>query len=892
MSKMRVFELARDLNIPSKQLIQKMHVLGLRTDSNFHVLTDEQVEFIKSKVEAAAPAKKDGEGGRRGRVIRRNKDEGSTEENGNDADKRPRRIRKGRKLSGSNASETVKEETVAASEPEIENTPPVEETPAVEEAPVVPEPIVAEEPPAEKVVEEAASAPKAEETPAPPKEEPIEEKPVVEAKAQTPVEPKVSNGEKPKAKPEAGKKPASEGAGTSTSKKEKHAKKGKKRPESPPEMTEEGASRKDYKKDRKGGRFDDERASSDSRSKKGGKKVYIIGDEEENMDRNRRKRRRRDRQKNKPVEKKHTFNPRKKSIKIGNTISVGDLAGQIGIKVNEIIKKLMGLGVMATINQSINGETAELIAAEFSVEVELDNSTLEDVLGETKQEGDLEQFPRSPIVTIMGHVDHGKTSLLDKIRTSQVTEGEAGGITQHIGAYHVETEQGHITFLDTPGHEAFTAMRARGANVTDIVVLVVAADDGVQPQTVEAIHHAQAADVPIIVVINKIDKPDSNPARVQQELLEHALISEDLGGETIFVQASAKSGLGIDNLLEMIHLQSEILELHAPHEGRARGVIVESQISLGRGPVGTVLIQTGTLNVGDYYVVGETFGKVRAIFDDRGKAVESAGPSTPIEVLGFNSVPATGEQFSVLEDEKTARQIAETRAHKSKSDVASAQQKIHLENLFGRINTEDHVELKLLVKADVQGSAEALQSSLSQLGNEKVSVSFLHTATGNITENDVMLASASDAIIIGFNATLDNKARLVNIQEGVDIRNYSVIYDAIEDVKKALEGLLKPTFRDELTGRCEVRQIFSFSKAGKILGCYVTEGKLHREATVKVYRQEELVHEGNLLSLKRFKDDVREVANNYECGIVLDSDEIEVGDIVEAYTQIEEETKL
>lgn len=884
MGKMRVFELARELNIPSKQLIQKMHGLGLKTDSNFHVLTEEQITFIRSKFATGATGTDDFPV-RRGRVIRR--DKASEQDSEEQSDKRPRRIRKGRKPVVAVEPEKVevekeiveKEPETVAIEPEITPT----EVPVVEssseEEPLPIEPIEPEETPDLQIKSEPPPVDEAKAVEATPEELPtetvvapeeIEEvspSPAVEAEASKPVE--------------------AEETEEASAKKQKFSKKSKKRQDEVEEEVPKKTGR-DHKKDRKSSRYEDDEFVS-NRPKKSVKKVYII-DEEDGVDRNRRRRKRKDKQKSKAPEKKHTFNPRKKSIKIGNTITVGELAGQIGIKATEIIKKLMALGIMASINQNISGENAALIAAEFEIEVELDTSTEEDKLA--VEEGTFEEFSRSPIVTIMGHVDHGKTSLLDKIRTTQVTEGEAGGITQHIGAYNVKTDQGNITFLDTPGHEAFTAMRARGANVTDIVILVVAADDGVQPQTIEAIHHAQAADVPIIVVINKIDRPEANPSRIQQELLEHGLVSEDFGGDTIFVKASAKTGDGLDNLLEMIHLQAEILELRAPVEGRARGVIVESQMSLGKGPVGTVLIQAGTLKVGDQYLVGETFGKVRALYDDCGQLVESAGPSTPIEVLGFKSIPATGEHFIVVEDEKTARQIAENRVHRSKAEVAVQQQKMHLENLFGRINSEENVELKLLIKADVHGSAEALESSLSQLGNEKVSVSFLHTAIGSITENDVLLASASDAIIIGFNTNLDAKAKILNSREGVDIRIYNVIYDAIEDVKKALEGLLKPTLREELIGKCDVRQIFSYSKSGQILGCYVTEGKIQRDASVKIYRQNELIHEGSLVSLKRFKDDVREVLNNYECGVVVDSEDVQIGDVVEAYIQVEEVAKL
>ncbi|MBF0238543.1 MAG: translation initiation factor IF-2, partial [SAR324 cluster bacterium] len=592
-----------------------------------------------------------------------------------------------------------------------------------------------------------------------------------------------------------------------------------------------------------------------------------------------------------PEVTKHVFNPRKKNVKVGNNIVVSEFAGIIGIKVQEIIKKLFLMGIPATINQSIPGETAALIATEFNIDVEVETFNLEDALEDPSQEN-LVECPRAPIVTVMGHVDHGKTSLLDKIRSSRVTLGEAGGITQHIGAYHVATEVGNITFLDTPGHEAFTAMRARGANVTDIVILVVAADDGVQPQTIEAIHHAQAAEVPIIVAVNKIDRPQANPARIRQELLEHGLIAEELGGETIFVHVSAKSGEGMDHLLEMIQIQAEVLELKAPIDGDARGIIVESKVSKGRGPVGTVLVTSGTLKVGDYFVVGQTFGRIRAMFNDQGKSLKNAVPAIPVEIVGFNEVPEIGEKFFVLADEKRTRQIAEERAKKTKESVAVQQQKMHLDTLFSKIGADAHVELKILIKADVQGSSEALQSSLKQLGNEHVSVRFIHSAVGSITETDVVLAAASDAIIIGFNVRPDSKAREVIAREGVDVRLYSIIYDAIDEIKAALEGLLKPIIREEVIGHCVVRKVYTLAKQNIILGCYVTDGKVIRGAHARLIRNNIILHDGAINSLRRFKDEVKEVLNNYECGMTFSYEDVKEEDTFEIYQKVEEAAKL
>jgi len=588
---------------------------------------------------------------------------------------------------------------------------------------------------------------------------------------------------------------------------------------------------------------------------------------------------------------KHEFNPRKKSIRIGNQVGVAELAGLIGIKVPEILRKLMSLGIMVTINQTITGETAELIAADFDITIEVESFELSDLLREEELDvSELEE--RAPIVTIMGHVDHGKTSLLDKIRESRIASGEAGGITQHIGAYHLEVKGNQVTFLDTPGHEAFTSMRARGANITDIVVLVVASDDKVQPQTVEAIQHARAANVPIIVAVNKIDRPESDPIRIQQELLSHELIPEDLGGSTIFVKVSAKTGDGIDELLEMIHLQAEILELKSTSKGSARGTIIESRVKKGQGPVGTVLVQRGTLKIGDYFVMGSIHGRIRAMFNEVGDTMIEAGPAIPVEISGLSNVPEVGVNFVVLEDEKIARQIAEDLELKLRSETIREYQNTSLDNLFSKIEEGKVTELRLILKGDVQGSVEALKTSLQQIGDERISLRFLLCSVGNVTETDITLASASDAIIVGFNVQMDAKARETRSSEGVDVRLYDVIYNALDDVKAAMEGLLEPEIREEVLGHLEVRQVFSSGKNGIVVGGLVTDGKLLRNSLIRVLRKKESIFEGSIISLKRFKDDVQEVAQNYECGIVLNFLEIENGDIVEAYEQIEESARL
>ena len=570
---------------------------------------------------------------------------------------------------------------------------------------------------------------------------------------------------------------------------------------------------------------------------------------------------------------------------------MAELAGLIGIKVPEILKKLMSLGIMATINQTITGETAELIAADFDITVEVETFELSDLLKE--EELDVSQLEsRAPIVTIMGHVDHGKTSLLDKIRETRIASVEAGGITQHIGAYHLKVGGNSITFLDTPGHEAFTSMRARGANITDIVVLVVAADDKVQPQTIEAIQHARAADVPIIVAVNKIDRPESDPMRIQQELLAHELIPEDLGGSNIFVKVSAKTGEGIDELLEMIHLQAEILELKSTPKGSARGTIIESRVRKGQGPVGTVLVQRGTIKIGDFFVMGSIHGRIRAMFNESGVPLVEAGPSIPVEISGLSNVPEVGELFVVLDDEKNARLIAEEHEYKLRAETIREQQKTSLDNLFNKIEEGEATELRLILKGDVQGSVEALKTSIEQIGDERISTRFLLCAVGNVTETDITLASASDAIIVGFNVQMDAKAREIRANEGVDVRLYDVIYNALDDIKAAMEGLLEPEIREEIVGHLEIREVFSSGKNGMVVGGLVTDGKMYRNCMIRVLRNEKNIFEGSIISLKRFKDDVQEVLQNYECGMVLEFSEIENGDIVEAYEQIEESAKL
>jgi len=576
----------------------------------------------------------------------------------------------------------------------------------------------------------------------------------------------------------------------------------------------------------------------------------------------------------------------KKPITIGESITVHELALKMHKSPAELIKKLMQLGVLATINQEIDSDTATILAGEFGYEVNVKLPVdIEAMLMQEPEEDPALLQPRPCVVTVMGHVDHGKTSLLDAIRQTNVIATEAGGITQHIGAYQVEHTGKKITFVDTPGHEAFTAMRARGAQVTDIAILVVAADDGVMPQTVEAINHAKEAKVPIIVAINKIDKPSANPERVKQQLTEYSLVPEEWGGDTICVNVSALKREGLQDLLEMILLIAEVSEFKANPNRPARGTVIEAELDKGRGPVATVLVQNGTLNVGDMIIAGTAFGRVRAMMDDKGQRIKKAGPSTPVEVLGFSEVPQAGDIFIVVEDEKLARQIVARRQTKKREDELKASARVSLEDLFKQIKEGQIKELGIIIKADVQGSVEALRQALEKLNTGEVKVNIIHGGVGAITETDIMLASASNAIVIGFNVRPDVNARKAAENEKVDVRLYRVIYDAIEDVKAAMSGLLEPEYREVTLGRAEIRKIFKASKIGTIAGCYVVEGKIERDAGVRVVRDGIVIYEGKLESLKRFKDDVKEVVHGYECGLALEKfNDIQEGDMIEAFT--------
>lgn len=598
-----------------------------------------------------------------------------------------------------------------------------------------------------------------------------------------------------------------------------------------------------------------------------------------------------------PASMQHGFNkpaqPVEREVKIGETITVAELASKMAVKASEVIKVMMKMGAMATINQVIDQETAAIVCEEMGHKFTLtkENELEEAVMSDREGQGELE--PRAPVVTVMGHVDHGKTSTLDYIRKAKVAAGEAGGITQHIGAYHVETERGMVTFLDTPGHAAFTSMRARGAKATDIVVLVVAADDGVMPQTKEAIQHAKAAGVPLVVAVNKMDKPDADPDRVRNELSQYGVISEEWGGDTQFVPISAKTGMGIDDLLEAILNQAELLELKAVRKGLARGVVIESRLDKGRGPVASILVQEGTLQQGEIVLCGFEYGRVRAMRDENGKEIKTAGPSIPVEILGLSGVPQAGDEVTVVKDERKAREVALYRQGKFRDVKLARQQKSKLENMFANMSEGDVAELNIVLKADVQGSVEAISESLSRLSTDEVKIKIIGSGVGGITETDATLAAASSAIIIGFNVRAEGTARKIIEEENLDLRYYSIIYELLDEVRAAMTGMLAPEFKQQIIGLAQVRDVFRSPKFGAIAGCMVTEGIIKRNAPIRVLRDNVVIFEGELESLRRFKDDVSEVRNGFECGIgVKNYNDVREGDQIEVFEVVQVERTL
>lgn len=889
MAKKRVHELAKELGMENKDLIAHLERLGITVKSHASTLEDHEIERIREDLQAKTPRQIVEERIKttviRRRAVRAPLEETSAEELHEEKEEPPAEEKA--------APETEADHETASAAPEFSDVKKTtQEEPQAAHAqladvkkPILPDeasrPGIAEGP-AEPSAEAASSEPVAVSEPAP--SQPV----VIPVKVKKPpiiipVKPPMMSRHKI-VKPEEKDVPA----------KPVSAKAGERMAVPPADK----AIKRDFEKPKKKGKGPVEvfiEGEKDvSRRKVTDKKVDKKISKEED-DREVVFTKWREEKKFAPVKMKKTEITVPKAIKrrvrIGETITTGELAKRMGVKVGDVINKLMGMGVMATINQSIDFDIATLVASEFSFQVE----KAEVEFAETMLKPDIAEAnlkPRAPIVTIMGHVDHGKTSLLDAIRQTNVIDGEAGGITQAIGAYHVHINDRDIVFLDTPGHEAFTAMRARGAQVTDIVVLVVAADDGVMDQTVEAINHSKVAGVPIIVAINKIDKPGADPEKIKQALTEHGLLSEQWGGDTIFCEVSAKKKMGIEELLEMILLQADVLELKADPSLSARGVIVEAKLDRGRGPVATVLIQQGTLREGDAFVSKTEFGRVRAMMNDQGQRVKEAGPAMPVEVIGFSSVPQTGGEFVCVEDERKARGIAEYWLRKAREKELSASSKITLEQLYEKIK-EGVKDLNVIIKADVQGSIEAISDALHKLSTEDVQIKTIHSSTGAISETDVMLASASNAIIIGFNVRPDARVSELAAQEGVEIKLYDIIYNVIADVRAAMEGLLEPEYKEVVQGRAEVRELFKVPKVGVIAGCHVLDGKIPRQAGIKLVRDSVVVFDGKIMSLKRFKDDAREVLAGFDCGIGIEGyNDIHIGDVIEAYISEKIERKL
>ncbi|MBC8208732.1 MAG: translation initiation factor IF-2 [Desulfobulbaceae bacterium] len=895
MSRVRIYELAKEAGMASKQLADMLIEQGFDIKGHSSTVDDETAEKIRLTVLKKTSAK----------LV----------EKRIDADTGPTVIRRRSTVIRRKAApepEPEPEVDVVAEEPEVvvgesEKTPSVEspvETPVSEPARESAEPVVQVTEPVDsaQVAEEAkdagGTAPTAppavdlEEPVASESEKPVQKESFVDVTAEeavTAVEPETEAAPLPPVRkgmarvvgtiqielpkdnipaPRTKKKPSrpapvvpKQGAGPAPAAEPARGKKKGRRGDGP---GDDDNNRKGHKKGRRNvqvTRFGDDYGYSQRRGKKG-----------------------RGRAEKKPVQPAAEMKAIKKRIKVYETITVADLAHRMGIKSNEVIAKLMGLGVMATLNQAMDVDTATLIASEFGYEVEQARTEEIGVQQLDELEAGGEAVPRPPVVTVMGHVDHGKTSVLDAIRKTDVAAGEAGGITQHIGAYHVTSKAGDVTFVDTPGHAAFTEMRARGAQITDLVVLVVAADDGVMDQTREAIRHSQAADVPILVVVNKIDKENADPERVKRELAELDLAPEEWGGQTIYCETSAKNNVGIDNLLDNIQLMAEMFELKADVKRKARGRVVEAKLDKGRGSVATVLVQEGTLVTGDYFVVGQYSGKVRAMLNDKNKPIKKAGPSIPVEVQGLTGVPQAGDEFIVVTDEKMAKSVSQARTFKVREKELAAGSKVSLDKLFEQMAEGAVQELRVILRSDVQGTLEAFGKSAEQLSTDAVKVRVLHEGTGTITESDILLASASDAIIIGFNVRPTAKVKELAAQENVDIRFYDVIYHALDDIRKAMVGLLEPTFEEEVIGNAEVRETFHVPKIGNIGGCFVTSGKILRKASVRVVRDGVVVYTGRIGSLRRFKDDAKEVLAGYECGIGVENyNDIKIGDNFEAF---------
>ncbi len=866
---MRVYELARDLNLTNKILLSKLNDMDIAVKSHMSALDDDTVATIKKQLFGKKEETIE-ETRIRPTVIRRRKKKVTVEPVPEPIPEpeEPKKVEEPAaeitaSADAAEATEAVTAEAAVPEAPAVEEIKPVDEEPSKVEVELedVLETVAEEQEPArEKPTKKVVKKVKKEESakiiqlPVKPIETLAPERPVRRDKGK--VQP-LPAGRAAAAKPEA--------VADDTSGKDTKKKKWKKR-------GEEGDRDKKFLK---------KKISFRKKSVVEGQDLYDDGYRS-------RKPRKGAKSKVPATAQKTqitTAKAIKRRIKIDEAIVLSDLAKRMGIKAGELIKMLMGMGFMATVNQSIDYETASLVATEFNYEVERAGAAFEEEEILKQKVDDPEKLQeRPPVVTIMGHVDHGKTSLLDVIRKTRITDFEAGGITQHIGAYYVDTNRGQIAFLDTPGHEAFTAMRARGAKVTDIVVLVVAADDGVMPQTLEAINHARAADVPIIVAVNKIDKANADQDRVKRELAENGLTPEDWGGDTIFVSVSAKQKEGIDDLLEMISLQAEVLELKANSEKLATGHVVEAKIDSGRGPVATILVREGTLKNGEPVVCGIHYGKIRAMLNDRGQQVELAGPSIPVEVLGLSGVPMAGDELIALQDEKSAKQVSMHRLQKQRSKELAQTNRLSLDKLYEQMQQGEVKDLNIIIKADVHGSNEALVESLTKLSNEEVNVNVVHSATGTITESDISLATVSNAIIIGFNVRPTPKVQALASEENVDLRFYNVIYDVIREIKGAMVGLMDSTFEEHILGSAEVREVFQIPRVGAIAGSYVTDGKFERGQNIRVIRDGVQLYDGKNSSLRRFKDDVKEVQSGYECGIGVENfNDIKVGDILECY---------
>ena len=906
MSKVRIYDLAKEMGVTPKELTQRIRDLGFEVKSHSSTLSEEEAERVRQELKDLAVEKKASEAPKEEKkrpvvIVRRKHQEEEVPEEEAAKGQEPQEAKPKKKLKiklvikkpakpveqKEEAQPEAREESKAPEEAKEATHPPKEEASA-QEGPQAVAPEETKKP--EKLEAEAK-----EEKPSPRVEPRRGPKVVARTVGMAKVE--VS---KPKAKAE---RPKDKKPRRVVTEFEKRPKRGAAPPPPPPEPEKKKKKKKQVVELDE---FRKKAAKKKASAKPKSEREEILEElelmeelekpTEELLEAVESSLEEKEKAKEKPQAKEGKKEPerpvtlprKEKKIKVYESIQVGELAKAMGVKAADVIRKFMELGTMVTINQSIDPETAAIVAAEFGYEVE-QAAIEEEQLLEYVPPSPEELKPRSPVVTVMGHVDHGKTTLLDAIRETDVASREAGGITQHIGAYKVRLKNGQeITFIDTPGHEAFTHMRARGAQVTDIVILVVAADDGVMDQTKEAIDHARAAGVPIVVAINKIDKPEANPERVKSELAELGLVPEEWGGDTLYAEISAKKKMGIEDLLELVLLQAEMLELKAAPDRPARGRIIESRLDKGRGPVATVIVQEGTLHEGDPFVAGTTYGRVRAMLDERGKRLKEAGPSTPVEVLGFNEVPQAGDDFIVMPDEQKARKVAEYRARKQREAEVAREAKMSLDKLFEKLKEGEVKELKVVLKADVQGTLEALQDSLRKLSTDEVRVNIIRSGIGAISESDIMLASASDAIVIGFNVRPTAQAKRLAEQEKVEVRFYDVIYKLIEDVKKAMSGLLEPEYEERIVGVAEVRATFKVPKVGVVAGCYVKEGKLERGAKVRLLRDNVVIYTGRISSLKRFKEDVKEVVAGYECGVGLENfNDIKVGDVIEAFELVE-----